>query len=813
MTSQWEDWKRATSRENKHIQSWLKLNRSINDSNDITLQQCLLEIADVFKGHHNFFYFISNFASKQEIDEVHDLLQTVKIKHESSNKEEQDNGSSSMDISNDLNEDDDYEPHSDTNLFNLLPTESISHICSFLDRSSIKDFKGMSRRLGVICLEEQTKIRVSVFNANDLINNHTMNLYDFGPDKFSNSRNNANKRVYSFIEEWSDNYNVPENDQLIAQFSTRSRYNSMYPKSICDLRDKRLQTMHSIEHRGFLILDKRQMVVLNKSDRRLFNIGRDSIHSLKDYKLVMLEYYDVLEQQCNVVQFMLCHKDVTYVSLLDYIEHKFVYVDGMDREWHDALSLILRQMNYNTHCHKLCIYESLVLIDSSRINERLGENCTCCFTVQLNPMHNWFRTTNKLEPIKKNCVERLDAFHLDAKVFCKNIINARIKYMGSKELLMNAVQKYYMQHFDEQEREVFDDDLKNTLTFIQGLNNTRSIRTSKSSLSGSARIKLAQLFQNIIPSNNIELFDYDYGERIDWNHELGGELRFGIVLYDTKQFQFNVAIDKLYHIRVHGSNEGAYPFNLGAEDSTTLTIKHKKQFKVKSFMDDMFASLEKAKGHLLHIQHRKLLDMYFKNRKRFERNTNIRGILTERQQKYNYYNKYEKQKDIPTYDMNDVFDAGSATNTWERNKIRELDLFLIQTENDDDESKFKLKIKFVSSKFNAKTDVNTLHSIRWVGMPMVVWIEKHETLQQVLNQYLDDTTKEMIQCTYRVIVGNKVVSIAKSKRSKYKPYYEYLKDNEEDYIVLSLTKSKTQGKHLPIYSAYVHQALHGYPIE
>eukprot|EP01083_Nonionella_stella_P028494 78469_1 len=613
MTSQWEDWKRATSRENQHIQSWLKLNRSINDSNDITLQQCLLGIADVFKGYHHLFYFISHFASKQEIDAIHDLLQTVKIKHESSHKEEHDHDSSSMDICTDLNDDDDHEPRTDTNLFNILPTESISHICSFLDRSSIKDFKGMSRRLGVICLEEQTKIRVSVFNANDLINNDTMNLCDLKRTTFRTSRHNANKRVYSFIEEWSDNYNVPENDQLIAQFSTRSRYNSMYPKSICDLRDKRLQTMHSIEHRGFLILDKRQMVVLNKSDRRLFNIGRDSIHSLKDYKLVMLEYYDVLEQQCNVVQFMLCHKDVTYVSLLDYIEHKFVYVDGMDREWHDALSLILRQMNYNPRCHKLCIFDSLQLIGSLQINERLGEYC--CLTIQLNPMHSWFSETDKLEPIKKICAERLDVFHLDGKVFCENAINADIEYMGSKELLMNAVQKYYMQHFDEQEHEVFDEDLKNTLAFIQGLNSTSSIRTSMSSMSGSARIKLAQLFQNIIPSNNIELFDYDYGERIDWNHELGGELIFGIVLYDTKQFQFNVAIDKLYHIRVHGSNEGAYPFNLGAGDSTTLTIKHKKQFKVKSFVDDMFASLEKAKGHLLHIQHRKLLDMYFKNRK------------------------------------------------------------------------------------------------------------------------------------------------------------------------------------------------------
>eukprot|EP01083_Nonionella_stella_P191552 708899_1 len=104
--------------------------------------------------YHNLFYFIGNFASKQEIDAMHDLLRTAKIKHESPKKEEHDDDSSSMDIRIDLNENDDYEPHIDTNLFNILPTESISHICTFLDRSSIKYLKGMSRRLGIICLGE-----------------------------------------------------------------------------------------------------------------------------------------------------------------------------------------------------------------------------------------------------------------------------------------------------------------------------------------------------------------------------------------------------------------------------------------------------------------------------------------------------------------------------------------------------------------------------------------------------------------------------------------------------------------------------------
>ena len=72
------------------------------------------------------------------------------------------------------------------------------------------------------------------------------------------------------------------------------------------------------------------------------------------YKLIILHYFDIIQQKLSVVQFLL-FKKLNLVQLLKYIEEKFIETDDCNNEWYHQLSHILKQMN-NTKIPKLSAF-------------------------------------------------------------------------------------------------------------------------------------------------------------------------------------------------------------------------------------------------------------------------------------------------------------------------------------------------------------------------------------------------------------------------------------------------------------------------
>ena len=48
---------------------------------------------------------------------------------------------------------------------------------------------------------------------------------------------------------------------------------------------------------------------------------------------MILQCFDLIHQRQSVIQYILC-QDITGQELHDYIEHKFIEIDGIDTKWH-----------------------------------------------------------------------------------------------------------------------------------------------------------------------------------------------------------------------------------------------------------------------------------------------------------------------------------------------------------------------------------------------------------------------------------------------------------------------------------------------
>ncbi len=138
------------------LTSWLKLNRLISQkrTTDQVLKDALRDIIPSLSAGcmKDIFFFISNHA-KHENDKLKLIHQSISkriIKYEDQN-----------DATNTENK---TENHG--NIFDVISNESISNICSYLEKTDINILKLTDRRNGIICLEEMNKFMVAVITRN-----------------------------------------------------------------------------------------------------------------------------------------------------------------------------------------------------------------------------------------------------------------------------------------------------------------------------------------------------------------------------------------------------------------------------------------------------------------------------------------------------------------------------------------------------------------------------------------------------------------------------------------------------------------------
>merc|ERR1712129_35833 len=113
-----------------------------------------------------------------------------------------------------------------------------------------------------------------------------------------------------------------------------------------------------------------------------------------------------------------------------------------------------------------------------------------------------------------------------------------------------------------------------------------------------------------------------------------------------------------------------------------------------------------------------------------------------------------------------------------------------------------LTIKFVSDKCKLGniTKLITLRHLNYVGFTMNAKINKNDTLADVIDFHLGkyNRAKYLASC-FRVKMGDKLIHIPSNSYSQCRPYYEFMRDNNGDFLIFAVKKCPLQGVHLRQY--------------
>eukprot|EP01083_Nonionella_stella_P085296 236449_1 len=712
--------KGSANPQNKYLQSRLRLTSSIDSLDDpVLLQKAIDEIMTII-GRKQALYLMAKSASIEQcltinsilhgvLPEIHSIIDNINSAHASS-----------------------------------LSDCIIHEICGYLQKRDIRAFRATSKQIAIVCLQHQTKIDVNVFNGNTFFEHQQMNIAHFiqkGPA--STYRYYPNTPMYRFHERFNKECHIVEENQLLIVHQRHKDQTTIFDINTVEF--ERIRSLPSWSN--VYVIDKQKIVILNQNGARKMNPEVDSVDILKDeYKFLILEYFDVVQQNSTIAQMLLCHHCSTYSDILSYITHKFIYIDYIDNAWHSVLLSNLKQMDPSHP--KLCIFKhntrarpgyQLQYYDDAKIEEQVvGDSISessksfLCLTFQINPKNPWFEQTDQMDDIKKNVFG-----------FCQNVndfygpisnLSVSVKYLfsplgrsppfGYLEIVPNIFHKFNSQ-------------------------NKINFNMKRFNCSGLLRQKLSCSLGNIVAPEQIELFKRESRRtRVIWSEpllppNLGIGLHhvtfcFAIVPYNTK----NVASDeriyrvKIYHQRV---------------EQCKLFFKHKSQFIAKDFIND----ISEHCPELL--------------------NSNVSSVLThENQCEFKYRRVYR----FAAYKWNDMYNTNVK-----RNSVTDLQLYMIPT-GCNDKFKLKLRIRFVSifalHVFKKQLDINTVHEVDYDGFPLIVWVNKNDTLQEILNEW---DISENIRNIYRVNVGNKMVDMDDEKRRECKPF-DFLEDNPNDYILI-----------------------------
>ena len=128
----------------------ITINKVVHNNDDIISLCIPLIIKSVFKGTNNFFDFIINNATKQQLNKIYDIVKDTKFNNELldniDNKEKEENKVSSN--------------------FNLISTECITNTASYLTKDEIKNFKLTCFEFSIIALQELVKCQIFSLNTN-----------------------------------------------------------------------------------------------------------------------------------------------------------------------------------------------------------------------------------------------------------------------------------------------------------------------------------------------------------------------------------------------------------------------------------------------------------------------------------------------------------------------------------------------------------------------------------------------------------------------------------------------------------------------
>eukprot|EP01084_Bolivina_argentea_P308882 534204_1 len=705
--------------------NYFKISRFLDDLDDNILIQCMDDISNVFGGHREILKFILKNAPNHVADQFYQLMLN---KH-------QDNTINSIQNS----------------IFESIPNECMSHIIDYLNRHDIRQFKLSSKSIAHACLQEMKKVHINYINGNKILNNTDMDAWKCRSVQ-TEYRFRATKRWFDVYEHWNKHFEISMQNQLLF-------YHTPWCLQFVD--SEAIKTNLILSYWGrhnLLILDKTKIVIMDENGPRMFDVVNDSPKHVRSYKPIILKYFDINTQSIQVVQYILC-KDLQISSntLLDYIQFKYIQISNVDNQWYYKLMQILKQMRDDVNEHKLCIYkyepfsasEYMIKYESPSTTPLNSTNYL--FTFQINPNHSWSLQTDLFNPTN-------ETFEINCNEFCSAWKREDFFIQTNSNMLRRCIQNYYEKKLNQQQKKLFKCDIQSVLDFVMygrfqikiyhkphlnlSLNTNKIIKT-----------KMSKLLGNIVNIKNIEIMCH-YGTKYNCH------ITFTPFIY--------LSDHKLYNVRIFTPDDCFYPFEPVSvnDDIPILLIKYKQIFQISEFIDDIFDTIYKSRNHILYHAFEKLIPIYYNITDNendndddcdmkettsmcIHKNDGFEYILSKTNIGLGYSTPRIKQ--IEAYKKSDIY-----SNNVRFNEIASFDLHIISVKPYIYKTyrNIKLKIKFRTS---------DRHD--YIGLPLIAWINKRDTLQYVVNKYMKKSI-DYIQSCYKIRNGNKTV-ISRPRWNEY----------------------------------------------
>ena len=267
------------------------------------VEKCYDDIINSYKCKKDIVSVLVKSSSPEQIKVIIEIMKQAQIKEFEANNR----------INNDNN--DDAAPF-DKCYFDYLSQSSIFSILEYLDREDIINFKATSAFNSMIAFDIMSRYRVGRFDMNELIETD----YRFGlnlklNDKLKINRIKGNTKNKALIHGYSTRYKIDPKNMLIL----KSLISQMIfvPTIVRDMQDFR--EMKCERNQAFFMIDKTKVITLDNTKELQLMSSIDHIEQKKDYKMTILQYFDLQRQTIHNIQFLYLDQATTLQRIVEYI--------------------------------------------------------------------------------------------------------------------------------------------------------------------------------------------------------------------------------------------------------------------------------------------------------------------------------------------------------------------------------------------------------------------------------------------------------------------------------------------------------------
>eukprot|EP01084_Bolivina_argentea_P142065 249596_1 len=356
---------------------------------------CINKIAEsVFKnGMYDILNIIIDNVEYNKLQQIHNIVKNIKLDHDQKTNENNDSLSSSS--------------------FCMLPTECIMNICTNLDRNEITSLKVVSYDIGTICLQHMMRISFGICNVNKFIkhpNFYNENIQHLHNQSMTYLYYNAFTKYMQLQQHWQLLYNIPIKYQLFYDYRKgKIKYLNLS-------KNKSIQQI-SKRYRSHFLFDKRHIIIICKdqSPEIYAKMNNDLLYNMSEYKLCILYYFDQLNQQSQIIQPILFHKEVTYEIILEYIQHKFIATIDEQYIWYDRITQLLQTNSLSRP--QLILYKYMKQ-NQHRMSKVQNGDKIVTHSRYLNYMYRLIVEINNCETLNEEINKRKKEYEMVGDKFC-----------------------------------------------------------------------------------------------------------------------------------------------------------------------------------------------------------------------------------------------------------------------------------------------------------------------------------------------------------------------------------------------------------